>query len=139
MHRSSSLSPWRLFPVRPWWPTNCSFCLWFFKILPMSLFLLLVCCIFQINAKKAKHHLENLGMQCACVLSAGKMADCMYDHSREGALDLCNGAVSEKTPNIFDLRCPLSRWQRIHDEEKPQSPRCACAPRVNYSHFLATF
>ena len=28
--------------------------------------------------------------------------------STEGVLELCNGAVLEKTPQIFDLRCPLS-------------------------------
>ena len=39
--------------------------------------------------------------QCACVLSAGKMADLMYGHPREGALDLGNGGVAEKTPQIF--------------------------------------
>ena len=52
-----------------------------------------------------KHHIANLGelvyAQCACVLSAGKMADLMYGQSREGALDLRNGAVSEKTPQMF--------------------------------------
>ena len=37
--------------------------------------------------------------QLACVLSAGKMADCTV--SREGALDLCNGAVSEKMTQIL--------------------------------------
>ena len=25
-----------------------------------------------------------------------------------GSADLCNGAVSEKTPQFFDIRCPLS-------------------------------
>ena len=39
--------------------------------------------------------------QCACVSSAGKMADRMYGQSREGALDLANGAVPGKTPQIF--------------------------------------
>ena len=52
-----------------------------------------------------KHHITNLGerayAQCACVLSAGKMADLMYGQPREGALDLGNGGVSEKTPQIF--------------------------------------
>ena len=33
--------------------------------------------------------------------SAGKMADRMYGHPREGVLDLGKGAVSEKTPQIF--------------------------------------
>ena len=47
--------------------------------------------------------------QCACALSAGKMADLMYSHRREGALDLGNTWVLEKTLQIFDLRCPLSR------------------------------
>ena len=28
--------------------------------------------------------------------------------STEAVLDLCNGAVSEKNPQIFDLRCLLS-------------------------------
>ena len=28
----------------------------------------------------------------------------------EGVLDLRNGADSEKTPQIFDLRCYLSTW-----------------------------
>ena len=31
----------------------------------------------------------------------GKMADCTHGHTTEGVLDLCNGAVSEKTPQIF--------------------------------------
>ena len=30
-----------------------------------------------------------------------KTADGMYGHPREGPLDLCNEAVSEKTPQIF--------------------------------------
>ena len=33
----------------------------------------------------------------ASVLSAGKMADCTHGRTMEGVLDLCNGAVSEKT------------------------------------------
>ena len=71
-----------------------------------------------------ERHIANLEelayAQCACVLSAGKMADRMYDHSREGALDLGNRAVSEKTAQNFDLRCPLRTWQRLHDEQKFQ-------------------
>ena len=31
----------------------------------------------------------------------GKMADCTHGRTTEGVLDLCNGAVSEKTPQIF--------------------------------------
>ena len=31
----------------------------------------------------------------------GKMADCTHGHTTEGVLDLCNGAVSEKTPQTF--------------------------------------
>ena len=31
----------------------------------------------------------------------GKMADCMHGRTTEGVLDLCNGVVSEKTPQIF--------------------------------------
>ena len=38
----------------------------------------------------------------------GKMADCTHGRTTEGVLDLCNVAVSEKIPQIFDLRCPLS-------------------------------
>ena len=37
----------------------------------------------------------------ASVLSAGKMADCTHGRTMEGVLDLCNGTVSEKTPQIF--------------------------------------
>ena len=37
----------------------------------------------------------------ASVLSAGKMADCTHGRTMEGVLDLCNGAVSEKTPQSF--------------------------------------
>ena len=52
-----------------------------------------------------KHHIANLGelayAQCACMLSAGKMANHMYGHLREGVLDLGNGAVSEKMPQIL--------------------------------------
>ena len=94
--------------------------------------------------------------QCACVLSAGKMADRMYGHPREGALDLGKGAVSEKTPQIFrpssptefvtafsertdvpEVRCDLTdthtdrqtdRQTDRHDDYR--NPR-ACAPRVN--------
>ena len=43
--------------------------------------------------------------QCACVLSARKMADLMYGHPREVVLDLRNTWVLEKTPQIFQ---PLS-------------------------------
>ena len=54
---------------------------------------------------ETEHHIANLGelayAQCACVLSAGKMADFMYGRQREGALDLGRGAVSEKTLQIF--------------------------------------
>ena len=32
---------------------------------------------------------------------AWKMADCTHGRTTEGVLDLCNGAVSEKTPQIF--------------------------------------
>ena len=39
--------------------------------------------------------------QCACALSAGKMADLMYGHPREGALDLRKAWVLEKTLQIF--------------------------------------
>ena len=63
----------------------------------------------------------------------------------EGALDLRNGAVSEKTPQFFDLRCPLNRYvaafSRTEDPEvrcdltnrrrHGGNPRCACAPSVN--------
>ena len=49
--------------------------------------------------------IANLGelayAQCACVLSAGKMADRMYGRPREGPLDLGNGGISEKTPQMF--------------------------------------
>ena len=52
-----------------------------------------------------EHHIANLGelayAQGACVLSAEKMADLMYGQPREGALDLGNGAVSEKRPHVF--------------------------------------
>ena len=69
-----------------------------------------------------EHHTANLGelayAQCACVVFAGKMAELMYGHPREGTLDLGNGAVSEKTLQIFNLRRPLSRSQRFQDEEK---------------------
>ena len=37
----------------------------------------------------------------ASVLSAGKMADCTHGRTMEGVLDLCNGAVSEKTPQLL--------------------------------------
>ena len=41
-----------------------------------------------------EHHIANPGelvyAQCACVLSAAKMADRMYGHPREGALNLDN-------------------------------------------------
>ena len=49
-----------------------------------------------------EHHIlgEFAHAQCACVLSAGKMAIPMYGHQREGALDLCNEAVSEKMPQM---------------------------------------
>ena len=51
------------------------------------------------------HHIVNLGelayAQCACVLSAGKMADLTYGQPWEGALDLGKGAVLEKMPQIF--------------------------------------
>ena len=68
--------------------------------------------------------LANLGelayAQCTCVLSAGKMAHHMYGCPREGELDLGNGAVSEKTPQMFDLCCSLSMWQHFHNKQKPQ-------------------
>ena len=82
--------------------------------------------------------------QCACMLSAGKMANRMYGQPREGALDLCKGAVSEKTPQILPLsstefvtafseptdapevRCDLTD---THTHDNYRNPR-ACAPRV---------
>ena len=72
-----------------------------------------------------EHHIANLGelayAQCACVLSAGKMPNRMYGDPREGAVDLCNGAVSEKKRyKLFDLRCPLSTWLRFCSEQKPR-------------------
>ena len=44
--------------------------------------------------------------QCACVLSAGKMANLMYGHPRKTALDLRNAWVLEKTPQIFRPSSP---------------------------------
>ena len=38
----------------------------------------------------------------------------MYGHPREGALDLYNGAISEKLPKSFDLCWPRSTLQRFH-------------------------
>ena len=81
----------------------------------------------------------------ACTL---KMADCMYGRATEGVLDLCNGAVSEKTSQNFspsplaeyvtafsgrtvalEVRCDLTDTH-THDDYTV-NPRCACAPRVN--------
>ena len=36
-----------------------------------------------------------------------------YGHMTKGVLDLCNKAISEKTPQIFDLRCSLSMWNQF--------------------------
>ena len=73
--------------------------------------------------------------------------DVMYGQPRERALDLSNGAVSEKMPQIFlpslsaecvsafsrrtdapEVRCDLSDTQT---DSNYCNPRCACAPRVN--------
>ena len=59
-----------------------------------------------------EHHIANPGelayAQCACVLSAAKMANRVYGHPREGAINLDNCGVSEKCHKFFDLRRPLS-------------------------------
>ena len=79
----------------------------------------------------------------------GKMADCTHGRTTEGVLDLCNGAVSEKTPQIFlpsspaeyvtafsgrtdapEVRCDLTD-RHTHTHDNYSNPRCACAPRVN--------
>ena len=45
----------------------------------------------------------------------------MADRIIQAVLDLCNGAVSEKTPQIYlDLRCPLSIWQKYYNEQTLQ-------------------
>ena len=63
------------------------------------------------KARKCKESLRhgasiaNLGelayAQYICMLSIGKMANSIYGYPREVVLDLCNGAVSEKMPQIF--------------------------------------
>ena len=99
--------------------------------------------------------MHNAHAQCACVLSAGKMADLMYGHPRKAALNLRNTLVLEKTPHIFwpsspaefvtafsgrtdapEVRCDLTDTHTHththtdrHDDYR--NPR-ACAPRVNY-------
>ena len=70
-----------------------------------------------------EHHIANLRelacAQCECVLSAGKCADGMYGNPREGALDP-EEHFQRKRHKVLNLRCPLSTWQRFHDEQKPQ-------------------
>ena len=46
--------------------------------------------------------MENLRMHDAhACYPQEKMVDRMYGHPRDGALDLRNGAISEKTPQTF--------------------------------------
>ena len=65
-------------------------------------------------------------------------------------LDLCNGAFSEKTPQIFRPSLPVEYVTSISGRTdapevrcglKPnyRNPRCACAPRVNYAHMWDWF
>ena len=65
-----------------------------------------------------EHHIVNLGelayAQCTCMLSTWKISDCMYSHPMQGALDLCNKAVSEKI---------IARWVRGHIFTLNRSPR----------------
>ena len=58
------------------------------------------------------HYIANPGelayAQCACVLSAAKMADRMYGHPREGVLDSTTEEFQRKRHKFFDLCRPLS-------------------------------
>ena len=56
-----------------------------------------------------------------CVL---KMADCTYGHTTEGVLNLCNRAVSEKTPHIFWPLLPIECVTSISGRTDAQEVRC---------------
>ena len=115
--------------------------------------------IFVHNTNDHRKAIQNArrayGKNCVCTMRImrvirRKMADSMYGHPREGALDFGNGAFPEKTPQNFDLRCPLSIYMAALSRRTKapevrcdladtqthgnyRNPRCACAPRVNDS------
>ena len=52
------------------------------------------------------------------------MADRMYGHPREGALDLGKGAVSEKTPQIFRPSSPTEFVTAFSERTDVPEVRC---------------
>ena len=62
--------------------------------------------------------------QCACVLSARKMADPMYGRQREGALDLRNSWVLEKTLQIFWPSLPTEYVTPFSGRTEAPEVRC---------------
>ena len=58
--------------------------------------------------------------QCACVFSVGNMADPMNGHQGRERSMSAKEQFQKKRHKYFDLHCPLSTWQRFHDEQKPQ-------------------
>ena len=81
-----------------------------------------------------EHHIVNLAYaQCTCVLSAGKMANCMYGHPREGALNLCNGAVSEKTPQFFPPTLPAEYVAAFSGQTEAPEVRCRLTDRQTHT------
>ena len=91
----------------------------------------------------------------ACVFFRIAKNDQWYSTMRE-VPDLCNGAVSEKTPQIFWLSLPveyvtsISRWKdapnvrcdltdRHTDTDRQtnySNPRCACAQRIKHGQYF---
>ena len=53
----------------------------------------------------------------ACMLSVGKMADQIYGHQGKERSVSATEQFRRKSHKFFDLRCPLSTWQRFHDEQ----------------------
>ena len=71
--------------------------------------------------------------QCACVLFTGKMANRMYGHPREGVLELCNGAVSEKTPQIFRPMLPAKYAAPFSGRTEAPEVRCRLTDRQTHT------
>ena len=87
---------------------------------------------------ESENHITNLGelacAQCACVLSAGKMADRMYGQPREGALDLANRAVPEKTPQIFWPSLPAEYMAAFSRRTEAPEVRCDLTNTHTHTH-----
>ena len=76
-------------------------------------------------ASTASAMLKQAEIQCVCAFSRNKMADCTDSHTMEEALYLRNGAVSEKSTQIFWPSLPVEyihicMWHQFLDEQTLQ-------------------